>query len=83
MEGLNFTNKAQKIIVNAQNIAREMGQQHIDALHLLLSMITDKENIVLNYLDRNSVDIDDLHRKIISSLGRIPTASGIFSNGLW
>lgn len=76
MEGLNFTNKAQKIIVNAQNIAREMGQQHIDALHLLLSIITDKENIVLNYLDRNSVDIDDLHRKIISSLGRIPTASG-------
>ena len=66
MEGLNFTNKAQKIIVNAQNIAREMGQQHIDALHLLLSMITDKENIVLNYLDRNSVDIDDLHRKIIA-----------------
>jgi len=74
MDGLNFTNKAQKTIVNAQNIAREMGQQHIDALHLLLSIIADKENIVLNYLDKMNVDIDDLHRKISSSLGKIPTA---------
>ena len=40
---------------------RRNGQEHIDALPSL-SMITDKENIVLNYLDRNSVDIDDLHK---------------------
>ncbi len=75
MDGLNFTNKAQKTIINAQNIAREMGQQQIDALHLLLSIITDKENIVLTYLDKNNVDIDDLYKKIVNSLNRIPTAS--------
>ncbi|MFA5755432.1 MAG: AAA family ATPase, partial [Candidatus Paceibacterota bacterium] len=75
MEGINFTNKAQRAIMNAQNIAREMGQQHIDALHLLLSIIGDKDNIVLSYLDKINIDIDDLHKKIIGALNRIPSAS--------
>lgn len=74
MEGINFTNKAQRAIINAQNIAREMGQQHIDALHLLLSIIGDKDNIVLNYLDKINIDTDDLYKKITGALNRIPSA---------
>jgi ATP-dependent Clp protease ATP-binding subunit ClpB len=72
MEGLNFTNKAQKMVMNAQNIARDLGQQQIDALHLLLAIITDNDNIVLNLLNRLSVDIEDLQRKTRGALNQIP-----------
>ena len=62
--------------MTAQNMAREMDQQHIDALHLLLAIILDnKDNIVLNYLDSINIDVTDLHKKITSALSRIPAAS--------
>ena len=76
MEGINFTNKAQKTIMMAQNIAREMGQQHIDALHLLLAIISDeKDNIVLNYLDNLNIDVEDLDRRVTAALSKIPAAT--------
>jgi ATP-dependent Clp protease ATP-binding subunit ClpB len=75
MEGINFTNKAQKMVMNAQNIARDLGQQQIDALHLLYAIITDHDNIVLNLLNRLSVDIEDLQKRTNSSLNQIPAAS--------
>jgi ATP-dependent Clp protease ATP-binding subunit ClpB len=75
MEGINFTNKAQKMVMNAQNIARDLGQQQIDALHLLYAIITDHDNIVLNLLNRLSVDIEDLQKRTSSSLNQIPVAT--------
>ena len=73
MEGINFTNKAQKIVMQAQNLARDMGQQHIDALHLLFAILSDNDNIVFTLLNKLNVDIEDLQKKIRSALGQIPT----------
>jgi len=81
MDGINFTNKTQKVVMHAQNLARDMGQQHIDALHLLFSILSDQDNIVLNYLNKINVDIDDLTRKIRGALNQIPPASNIQSMG--
>ncbi|MFA5714629.1 MAG: AAA family ATPase [Candidatus Paceibacterota bacterium] len=75
MDGINFTNKAQKIVMHAQNLARDMGQQHIDALHLLSSILSDQDNIVLNYLNKINVDIEDLVKKTRGALNQIPPAS--------
>ena len=74
MEGINFTNKAQKMVMNAQNLARDLEQQQIDALHLLLAIILDSDNIVINLLNRLSVDIDDLQKKTRAALKQIPPA---------
>jgi len=73
MLGSNFTHKAQEAILRAQSIAQERGQQQIDALHLLSALLSQKEGIVLNLLQRLGIDIEDLDRKIKSSLGRIST----------
>jgi len=68
----NFTHKAQEAIVAAQDLAREKGQQQIDALHLLLALLSQEESVVLNLLQRLGVDIEGLKRKAKAALERIP-----------
>jgi len=73
MNGTNFTHKAQEAILNAQSIAQTKGQQQIDALHLLLSLLSQEESIVLTLLRKLGVDIERLAKKTESALSRIPT----------
>lgn len=73
MENINFTNKAQKIVMQAQNLARDMGQQHIDAMHLLFAILSDNDNIVFTLLNKLNVDIEDLQKKVRTALSQIPT----------
>ncbi|HQH20447.1 MAG TPA: AAA family ATPase [Candidatus Pacearchaeota archaeon] len=81
MEGINFTNKAQKMVMSAQNLARDFGQQQIDALHLLLAIITDTDNIALNLLNRLGVNIEDLEKKTRAAIRQIPTIQNIQAIG--
>jgi ATP-dependent Clp protease ATP-binding subunit ClpB len=72
MNGGNFTHKAQEALMNAQGIAQERGQQQIDALHLLLALLSQEESIVLTLLRKLGVDVEGLIKKTKSSLERIP-----------
>ncbi len=67
----NFTHKAQEAILEAQNAAQEKGQQQIDALHLLYSLLSQEESTVLNLLSRVGLDIDGLKKKVSSALEKI------------
>jgi len=71
----NFTHKAQEAILAAQDLARERGQQQIDALHLLYALLNQEESVVLNLLEKIGVDIENLKKKVNSSLGKIPVIS--------
>jgi ATP-dependent Clp protease ATP-binding subunit ClpB len=68
----NFTHKAQEVIMQAQSLAQERGQHQIDALHLLLSLLSQDESVVLNLLQRIGVDIEGLKKKVMLSLEKIP-----------
>jgi len=70
--GGNFTHKAQEAILYAQDLARERGQQQIDALHLLYSLLSQEESVVLNLLQRIGADIEGLKRKTKLALDRLP-----------
>ena len=72
MIGANFTHKAQEAILNAQSLAQEKGQQQIDALHLLFSLLSQEGSVVLNLLQRLGVDIESLKRKTKFALEKIP-----------
>jgi ATP-dependent Clp protease ATP-binding subunit ClpB len=72
MNGANFTNKAQEAIIKAQGFAQEKGQQQIDALHLLLALLSQEDSVVLTLLQKTGVDIEDLKRKAGSALNKIP-----------
>ena len=68
----NFTHKAQEAIVAAQDLAREKGQQQIDALHLLYALFSQEESVVLNLLQRVGADVEGLKRKAKGGLDKIP-----------
>ncbi len=71
MNGSQFTHKAQEAILYAQDLAREKGQQQVDALHLLYSLLSQEGSIVLNVLERIGVDIEGLKKKTKTSLNTI------------
>ena len=72
MNGANFTHKAQEAILKAQSFAQERGQQQIDALHLLLSLLSQEESIVLTLLKKLGIEIEGFKEKAKSALNRIP-----------
>ena len=51
IHGPNFTNKAQEAIIGAQRVAQEERQQQIHTLHLLLSLLSQEDSVVLTLLD--------------------------------
>ncbi|MDO8424718.1 MAG: AAA family ATPase [bacterium] len=68
----NFTNKAQEAILSAQDTARQLGQQQIDALHLLLALISQEGSVVLTLLQKIGVDLEALKKKAKTALDKIP-----------
>jgi len=72
MNGGNFTNKAQEALLQAQQIAQERGQQQIDALHLLLALLSQEGSIVITVLQKLGIDRDSLKKKVEAQISRIP-----------
>ncbi len=72
MIGANFTHKAQEAIIRAQSIARQKGQQQIDAVHLLSSLLSQEGSVVLTILQRLGADIGGLKKKVETGLENIP-----------
>ncbi|MFH1423375.1 MAG: AAA family ATPase [Candidatus Nealsonbacteria bacterium] len=68
----NFTNKAQEAILAAQDTARGLGQQQIDALHLLLALVSQEGSVVLTLLQKIGVDLETLKKKARAALDKIP-----------
>ncbi|MBI4138354.1 MAG: AAA family ATPase [Candidatus Wildermuthbacteria bacterium] len=68
----NFTHKAQEALFQAQNLAQERGQQQVDALHLLFTLLSQEESVVLVLLQKIGADVDGLKRKAEAALERLP-----------
>ncbi|MDP3093147.1 MAG: AAA family ATPase [bacterium] len=73
MNGGNFTRKAQDTILRAQNIAQERGQQQIDALHLLMALLSEEESVVSSLLQKLGVDSEALRKKVDQEIAKIST----------
>ena len=71
--GANFTNKAQDAILSAQSMAQEKGQQQIDALHLLFSLTSQENSVVITVLQKLGIDVDSLKKKIEAEIKKIST----------
>ncbi len=79
--GANFTNKAQDAIMSAQALAQEKGQQQIDALHLLFSLLNQEGSVVLTIMQKLGADVDVLKKKAEAQLSRIPAMTAPTSFG--
>ena len=79
----NFTHKAQEAILTAQDTARQAGQQQIDALHLLLALVSQEGSVVLTLLQKIGVDIENLKKKAKAALEKIPTIATPQTWSVW
>lgn len=65
-----FTTKAKEVIRKAHELAIERGVNHVNALHLLTSLLIQEDSIVVSILDKMEVDttllVDNLSEMIES-----------------
>jgi ATP-dependent Clp protease ATP-binding subunit ClpB len=66
-----FTTKSQEAIINAQMIAQEFGQQNIEALHLLASLLDQDESLVRPILDKTGINADKIREEVYGSIEKL------------
>lgn len=76
-----FTNKSQEAIINAQIIAHENGQQHIEALHLAISMFNQEKSIVKTIFEKMNINYDLLKKEIIKEIELLPKIKNFSNSG--
>jgi len=68
----NFTNKSQEVIINAQIIAQDNGQNQIEALHILASLIIQRESIIKPILDKMKISVEQIEDGVFSLIEKMP-----------
>ncbi len=79
-----FTEKVQEALAAAQRRAARKGQQHVDVVHLLVSLLEvgDEPGSAPSLLRRAGVDVGALRTRAEQELDRLPKVSGAAGGGL-
>ncbi|WP_176718877.1 ATP-dependent Clp protease ATP-binding subunit [Caloranaerobacter ferrireducens] len=64
-----FTERAQKVILFAQEEAKQLKHNYVGTEHLLLGLIKEGEGIAARVLTNLGVDLDKVRQKIINLIG--------------
>jgi ATP-dependent Clp protease ATP-binding subunit ClpB len=78
----NFTAKSQEAIQTAQFLANDHGQQGIEPIHLLSSLLMQEDGIVLSVLKKMSIDLEGLKSDTKTLVEQLPKLHGIESGGI-
>jgi ATP-dependent Clp protease ATP-binding subunit ClpB len=68
----NFTQKSQEVIINAQMVAQQFGQEFIGALHLLLALLQQDEGLVRPIIEAQKIDPDKVANQVEIELEKLP-----------
>lgn len=68
----NFTHKSQEVIINAQIIAQDNGQQQIEALHVLAALVTQHESIIKPVFEKMKISTDHVEEKVNKLISKMP-----------
>ncbi len=82
-----FNEKSKLLINEAQNKAISLNHQQIFPLHLLYSILDDKNDLIFDLFNELKIDIHDIKNKILSNLNILTSVTGknlniFFSNEL-
>jgi len=64
-----FTDRARRVVVRAQEEARELGHNHIRPEHILLGLIRENEGVGVKALESLNVDLAALRLAVTEALG--------------
>lgn len=70
-----LTTKSQEALRNSQELAITKGQQQVDVLHLLFSLLNQTSSIVPVIFKKIEIDIDAIKREAINEVEKYPTVS--------
>jgi len=70
-----FTHKSQEAIINAQIIAQDHGQQQIEAIHLLASLLSQSESLVKSVLEKLGIKLSLIKKQVFEIIERLPKIS--------
>jgi len=71
-----FTLKAQEAVQAAQDLAMDRNHQEVTTEHLLLSLLEQREGIVIPILQRLGADVSGLRDRVDEEIDRIPQVQG-------
>jgi len=71
-----FTIKSQELIQSAQTLASTHGNQQIEPVHLLASMLDEKEGVARSVFKRLGVSGDSIASAAVKAIDRLPKVSG-------
>jgi ATP-dependent Clp protease ATP-binding subunit ClpB len=71
-----LTTKSQEAVQGAQQLAGERGNPQVEPLHLLATLLADREGIVGAVLDKIGVNRRQLDQMVEAELGHLPKVSG-------
>ncbi|MBM5789500.1 ATP-dependent chaperone ClpB [Candidatus Parcubacteria bacterium] len=77
----NFTLKSQEALQRAHHIAVELGQQALEPIHLLASLISQDDGIVAPVIDKITPMRDRLHADVDEILQTLPKMGGAPAGG--
>lgn len=64
-----FTEKAQKVLVFAQEEAVRLRHNYIGTEHILLGLLREGEGLAAQLLKSRGVDIEDVRKRVVSAVG--------------
>lgn len=76
MDMKKFTEKSSEALVNAQRVSTEYGNADVGQLHLLFSLLSDKEGLIFTLLSRMGVNVSALLERTRAEIARLPKVSG-------
>ena len=76
MDMKKFTEKSSEALVNAQRVSTEYGNADVGQLHLLFSLLSDKEGLISTLLSRMGVNVSALLERTRAEISRFPKVSG-------
>lgn len=77
-----LTHRAQSVITESQSLATAAGNPEISPLHLLATMLQQKDGIARPMFDKMNVDVMQLEQTIQTELSRLPSSSGGRTSGI-
>lgn len=76
-----FTNKSQEVIINAQIIAQDHGQQQIESLHILAALLSQNEGLIRPVLEKLKISPDMVEDEVILAIQKLPRTNINSSTG--
>jgi len=70
----NFTIKVQEALQKASFLAQEHNNQELQATHLFLALLDDKENVIHPILSKLEINPEVLHEEVKNLISRLPKA---------